>query len=227
MLDELFSWDRIPPVIVTDADYGDSATFHQSLTDRELVYVVAVKGATLTHRARRSRSPPRIPVAAAPHSTLSGGGDLQGPRARCRDRGADRVEWGRGTKTGPANPQSVMRSRFVALRVRPANRTIPRDEDGVLPPDWLRAEWPVGAAQPIDLWLSTLSEDTPLSGLVRLARIRWRVEHDYRELKTGFGFDHFEGRSWLGWHHHVTLVTTAHLFLTTLRLTDPQASGQD
>ena len=120
-----------------------------------------------------------------------------------------------------------MRSRFVALRIRPANRTIPRDEDGVLPQAWLLAEWPAGAGQPTDFWLSTLPEDTPLPELVRLAKIRWRIEHDYRELKTGLGLDHFEGRSWLGWHHHVTLVTAAHLFLTSLRLTDPKAVGRD
>ncbi len=76
-----------------------------------------------------------------------------------------------------------MRSRFVALRVRPANRTIPRDEDGVLPQAWLLAEWPDGAAQPTDFWLATLPEDTSLSELVRLPRSRWRIEHDYRELK--------------------------------------------
>lgn len=62
---------------------------------------------------------------------------------------------------------------------------------------------------------------------MRLVKIRWRIEHDYRELKTGLGLDHFEGHSWLGWHHHVTLVTAAPLFLTTLRLTDPKATGRD
>ncbi|MDT2010196.1 transposase [Rhodococcus opacus] len=77
---------------------------------------------------------------------------------------------------------------------------------------WLLAEWPAGADEPTDYWLSTLPEDTPLPELVRLAKIRWRIEHDYRELKTGLGLDHFEGRSWLGWHHHATLVTAAHLF---------------
>lgn len=81
--------------------------------------------------------------------------------------------------------------------------------------------------KPTDYWISTLDPDTPLKELVRLAKIRWRIEHDYRELKTALGLDHFEGRSWTGWHHHATLVTAAHLFLTTLRLTDPKATGQD
>ncbi len=61
---------------------------------------------------------------------------------------------------------------------------------------------------------------------MRLAKIRWRIERDYRELETGLGLDHFEGRSWLGWHRHATLVTAAHLFLTTVRPTDPKVTGQ-
>ena len=60
--------------------------------------------------------------------------------------------------------------------------------------------------------------------LIRLAKIRWRIEHDYRELKTGLGLDHFEGRSFAGWHRHVTLVTAAQLFLTQLR-SDPKAAA--
>jgi len=228
MLDELISWGRTPPVIVADAGYGDSATFRQGLTDRDLAYVVAVKGATLAHPADA------LPATAA----YSGRGRpptrRYPPAATCRDLvlaagtvALTEITWRRGTKTGPANPTAAMRSRFVALRIRPANRTIPRDEDGVLPQAWLLAEWPTGVAEPTDFWLATLPEDTPIAELVRLAKIRWRIEHDYRELKTGLGLDHFEGRSWLGWHHHVTLVTAAHLFITTLRLTDPKAVGRD
>ena len=63
--------------------------------------------------------------------------------------------------------------------------------------------------------------ETPIAELVRLAKIRWRVEHDYRELKTGLGLDHFEGRSYLGWHRHVTLAVLAQAFCTMLR-TDPK-----
>jgi SRSO17 transposase len=66
----------------------------------------------------------------------------------------------------------------------------------------------------------------PVAELVRLAKIRRRIEHDYRELKHGLGLDHFEGRSWTGWHHHVTLVTAAHAFLTEQRLA-PKANTAD
>jgi SRSO17 transposase len=125
-----------------------------------------------------------------------------------------------------AGSRGMMTGRFTAIRVRPANRNLPRDPDGSLPEAWLLAEWPAGAEASTDYWLATLPEDTPLAELVRLGKIRWRIEHDYRELKHGLGLDHFEGRTWAGWHHHTTLVTTAHLFITTQRLTaDPKATG--
>ncbi|MEU7766190.1 transposase, partial [Nocardia sp. NPDC049190] len=113
------------------------------------------------------------------------------------------------------------------LRVRPAGHRVPRAADGTVEQEWLLAEWPTGATEPTGYWLSTLPAETAIADLVRLAKIRWRIEHDYRELKVALGLDHFEGRSWLGWHHHATLVTAAHLFLTTLRLSDPKADGQD
>ena len=115
-----------------------------------------------------------------------------------------------------------MTSCFLAIRVRPANRGIPRADDGSLPECWLLAEWPPEADEPTDYWLSNLPEDTPAEELVRLAKIRWRIEHDYRELKTGLGLDHFEGRSFTGWHRHVTLAALAQAFCTLLR-TDPKA----
>nr|WP_241883143.1 transposase [Frankia sp. KB5] len=107
-----------------------------------------------------------------------------------------------------------MRSRFIVLRVRPAARTIPRDAERRL-----LAEWPPGKPEPTDYWLSTLPTGIPLRDLVRLAKIRWRIEHDYRELKDGLGLDHFEGRTFAGWHRHVTLVRVAQALCTQLRRT--------
>ncbi|WP_189787948.1 IS701 family transposase, partial [Streptomyces capitiformicae] len=140
------------------------------------------------------------------------------------------VTWREGSR-GP------MTSRFLAVRVRPAGvraRRLALDAatargggwDGVLPEVTLLVEWPEQAQEPTDNWLSNLPADTPLAELVRLAKIRWRIEHDYRELKHGLGLDHFEGRSWNGWHHHVTLVTAAHAFLTEQRLA-PKADTAD
>jgi SRSO17 transposase len=75
-----------------------------------------------------------------------------------------------------------------------------------------------------DRWHHATPRLLPLVDLVRLAKLRWRVEHDYRELKDALGLDHFEGRSWPGWHHHVTLVSVAHAFVTLQRL-DPKAAA--
>jgi SRSO17 transposase len=115
-----------------------------------------------------------------------------------------------------------LRSRFVALRVRPAGLQLRRvARGGQLPVRWLLAEWPDGEPEPVKYWLASLPADTLLERLVGLAKLRWRVEHDYRELKDALGLDHFEGRSFKGWHHHVTLVSVAHAFVTLQRL-DPK-----
>src|SRR5262249_38535079 len=127
-----------------------------------------------------------------------------------------------GTRATTGTPAAAMTGHFLAIRVRPANRDIPRGPGGSLPDCWLLAEWPPEAAEPTDYWLSTLPPDTPITELVRPAKIRWRVEHDHRELKTGLGLDHFEGRSFTAWHRHVTLAALAQAFCTLLR-TDPKA----
>ncbi len=162
---------------------------------------------------------------------FSGLGPHPKPRYRTRPTGlrnhvlaaghgaAVKVTWREGSR-GP------MTSTFVALQVRPAGRrpTGRLAADGSLTAVWLLAEWPPEAAEPTDYWLAGLPETIPLAELVRLAKIRWRVEHDYRELKTGLGLDHFEGRTFAGWHRHVTLVTAAQLFITLLRH-DPKAAA--
>ncbi|MFK0023093.1 transposase, partial [Streptomyces sp. NPDC090798] len=134
------------------------------------------------------------------------------------------VTWRQGSK-------GTMTSRFAVLTVRPAGKQSlaaaqeaggGRNRwDGVLPVQTLLVEWPDGQDTPTDYWISNLPATTPAADLVRWAKMRWRIEHDYRELKHGLGLDHFEGRTWRGWHHHVTLVTAAQAFLTLRRL-DPK-----
>jgi SRSO17 transposase len=230
MLDEITGgeqaggWGLEPRPVVADAGFGDCTEFRLGLETRGLSYVVAVKSTTSAYPADAE------PVA-PPYS-----GRGRPPVARYRDapsslaelalaagRGSlRRITWRHGTRKTPGNPTAAMTSRFLALPVRPANREIPRREDGTLPECWLIAEWPPGKAEPTAYWLSNLPPDTPLRELVRLAKIRWRIEHDYRELKDGLGLDHFEGRSYLGWHRHVTLTALAQAFCTRLRY-DPKA----
>jgi SRSO17 transposase len=76
---------------------------------------------------------------------------------------------------------------------------------------------PDDAEAPSDYWLSNLPEDEPREPLARLARLRWTIELDYRQLKGDLELDHYEGRSFLGFHHHCALVTRAHAFLTEER----------
>jgi hypothetical protein len=84
-------------------------------------------------------------------------------------------------------PAGTLSGHFFALRIRPAGRAVreglPQHGDGVLPDCWLLVQWPPGHDEPSDYWLSDLPADTPLNDLVHLAKSRWRIEHDYRELK--------------------------------------------
>jgi SRSO17 transposase len=108
-------------------------------------------------------------------------------------------------------------SRFAALRVRAAHR----DEEGLRLPrkeQWLLIEWPKDQAEPTKYWLSTLPVNTSLVELVKTAKMRWRIERDYQELKQEFGLSHYEGRGWRGFHHHATLCIAAYGFLLADRL---------
>jgi SRSO17 transposase len=133
--------------------------------------------------------------------------------------------WRRGSK-------GLQRSRFCCLRVRPAGLTPRRQAatraDGAgweLPTRWLLVEWPTDHPEPIRYWLSNLPATTPMVELVPQGKLRWRVERDYRELKGALGLDHAEGRSFGGWHHHVTLVSVGHGFLTLERLSRPKPAA--
>jgi SRSO17 transposase len=107
-------------------------------------------------------------------------------------------------------------SRFVFVRVHASHEWQKRPSPP--PEEWLIAEWPEDEEAPTDYWLSNLPADTEPERLARLARMRWKIELDYRQLKGELGLDHYEGRSYLGWHHHTALVTAAHGFLTLERL---------
>ena len=223
LLEQITAAGAARPVAVADAGYGDNTAFRLELETSGWPYVLAVKGTTSAYAgdaepvspARRG-GPGRPPKPAYP-----------GPPANLRQLAIasagqiQPVTWRQGTKATQGNPAAVMASHFLALRVRPANRDIPRAPDGSLPDCWLLAEWPPEADEPTGYWLSTLPPGTPAAELVRLAKIRWRIEHDYRELKHGLGLGHFEGRSYLGWHRHVTLTALAQAFCTMIR-TDPK-----
>ncbi len=121
------------------------------------------------------------------------------------------VKWREGLKSRA--------SRFAAIRVHSAEHW----EHGwpASGPIWLVIEWPKGEDRPTKHWLSNLPASTSLKTLVRLAKLRWRIERDYQEMKQEIGLDHFEGRTWRGFHHHAALCAVAHAFLALQRALFP------
>ncbi len=211
-------WDVPSGPILADQAYGDDGAFRVGLDDERLSYVLAVSQTTSVYGPDT-----QFPIP-----------ELTGPIGRPPTVGrADRPACSIGTlarslptdafQTHPfaRAPDGTQRSgRFACLRVYAASEILRRHR--VPRAEWLIVEWPDGADDPSDYWLSNLPAGTPPAELARLARLRWTIELDYRQLKGELGLDHYEGRSWAGWHHHTALVTCAHAFLTEERL-DPKA----
>jgi len=210
--------EGMPPApVVADAGYGDTTEFRDALTAAGLVYVVGVKGKTTVWRpgqaplppkpSRGGRGRPSIRVRrTARHHPVS----LKRLAAELPASAWQTVTWREGTR-------GAMRSRFARLRVRPAHRDEKRSEPR--PEEDLLIEWPRGEPEPTKYWLATLPPTILLAELVRRAKLRWRIERDYQELKDELGLDHFEGRGWRGFHHHGALCIAAYAFLAAERAT--------
>ena len=207
--------EEVPPApVVADAGYGDTTAFREALTAAGRAYVVGVKKETTAwppgeaprppKRWRGRGRPPTCVRRTATHTPQS----LHELATTLPPTVWRMVTWREGTR-------GAQRSRFARLRVRAAHRderrTTPRPEE------WLLIEWPRAAADPTKYWLSTLPVTTSLADLVRLAKLRWRIERDYQELKEELGLDHFEGRGWRGFHHHGALCIAAYAFLAAER----------
>ena len=220
MIDELIGWAIKPPVVLGDCAYGDITELRTGLEDREIEYVLDLKGVTSAYREDvKPTQPPKLDGRGRPPGSRyrEDPSSLKDLALAAGKNAAVTVTWREGTR-------GKMNSRFLALRVRPANiglRQTAHKNGEELPVAWLICEWPSKASEPTKYWLSNLPADTELKQLVHLAKIRWRIEQDYRELKDALGLDHFEGRTYRGWNHHVTLVTVAHAFLTLERRRRP------
>ncbi|WP_425586889.1 IS701 family transposase [Streptomyces yanii] len=232
MIDEARTWGVDVPLVVADAGYGDAAAFRLGLEERKLAYAVGISCRHTAHRAHARPITPtyqgtgRPPVAKYPDKPQT----VKELVMEAGRQAARPVSWREGSRPGTGRTGlKRMYSRFVALRIRPAGREIRQATQGAeLPERWLLAEWPATEPEPVQFWLSSLPSGMPLASLVRLAKLRWRIEHDYREMKQALGLAHFEGRTWGGWHHHVTLVSAAHAFCTLQRLArDPKDTAQD
>jgi SRSO17 transposase len=200
--------------ILADSAYGDDAAFRGGLHDAELEYLVAVRAETSVYGPETSFAvPPRNGRSGRPRTVARP--DRKPESVRSLATRLPAAAWQTlACRTTPAGEQVAGRFAFVRVvathPVRSDNRP-PREE-------WLIIEWPPGTDAPSDYWLSNLSSDEQPQRLARLARLRWTIELDYRQLKGELGLDHYEGRSYLGFHHHTALVTCAHAFLTEERL---------
>nr|WP_221383425.1 IS701 family transposase [Actinoplanes polyasparticus] len=228
MVDELLGWGLRPRVLVADAGYGDAGQFRQALAERGIDYAVQVAHTVTAYPldVQRTTVPYRgdgpypKQIYRQPAPTIRDLLATAGPKA------ARPVTWRDSSRHRNGRPVP-MSSKFVFQRVRPAGPAIRSANLGHdLPEAWLIAEWPAGEPEPVKYWLSNLPATTAKRTLIRLAKLRWRIEHDYREVKTGLGLDHYEGRTWQGWHHHTTLVSAAHAFLTLQRL-DPKTRAPE
>ena len=200
--------------VVADAGYGDTTAFREALTTLGLAYAVGVKKETTAWPPGEAPRPPKRwtgrgrPPTCVRRTTTHTPRSLKQLAVALPTTAWRTVTWREGTR-------GTMRSRFTRLRVRPAHR----DEQRAAPrpEEWLLIEWPRGEAEPTKYWLSTLPATTPVADLVRLAKLRWRIERDYQELKDELGLDHFEGRGWRGFHHHGALCIAAYAYLAAER----------
>jgi SRSO17 transposase len=207
--------DGVPPgVLVTDAGYGSDTDFRDGVTGLGLAYVAGILGATGLWPPGAGPLPPaRWSGKGRPPKRLRRDPEHQPLAAERLAAGLPAGAW--RTVTWREGTAGELASRFAAVRVRPAHDDFrlgePRAEE------WFLAEWPEGESEPTKYWLSTLPEASTLEGLVATAKLRWRIERDFEELKQELGLGHFEGRGWRGFHHHASLCIAAYAFLVAER----------
>jgi SRSO17 transposase len=212
LIDQMLRWEVPRMPVVADSAYGNSFDFREQLRQRQLSYVLAVEPSTVvwTQDPNTVPVPPSAPTGRPrrypPLEATPAPQDLTTVARQLPASAWKKVTWRAGTR-GP------QRSRFARLKVWAAHGWRAQEHPERVA-EWLLIEWPEGEAEPTKYWLAQCGPGRPgLRRLVKMAHARWRIEMDYRELKDELGLDHFEGRHWLGWHHHVTLVTLAYAFL--------------
>jgi SRSO17 transposase len=211
--------DGVPSgVALMDPAYGNDSKLRAGISELALAYVAGILPSTMVWR------PGEAPLPPAPRS----GRGRPGTRLR-RDEthqpvsaktlalelAADawqQIKWRDGSNT-------PLTSRFARWRIRPAHDDARRSEPAA--EEWLLIEWPEGEAEPDHYWFSTLPADISLESMVDQAKLRWRIERDYLELKQEVGLSHYEGRGWRGFHHHATLCVAAYGFLISEKETIP------
>jgi SRSO17 transposase len=184
-------------IILADAAYGDSTTFRNAVRYLwEFDFAVGVSS--------------NLKVAPLnPRHQVTTGAATIGDVARSLPRNAFRkLTWRDGSK-------ARLNSRFCFMQVKTTH------DDGIMLEDreplWLIIEWPEHEDQPAKFALSTLPAKMSKKQIVRILKERWRTERMYEDLKGELGLDHFEGRSFPGWHHHISVVLCCYAFVVAER----------
>jgi SRSO17 transposase len=187
-----------PGVMLADSFYGDEPRFRAEMRTLGLDYAVGVKSDNRVWRVDK---------------TGHRRGDVVTVRQLASKLGRKsfrRVTWREGVK-------GALWARFAARRVLPAYQNDaddPEQREAV----WLLIEWPEGEPEPTKFYFATLPEGTSKKSLVRTAKERWRTERVYEDLKGELGLDHFEGRRFPGWHHHVSVALCCFAFVVAERV---------
>jgi SRSO17 transposase len=215
LIDEALAAGVRKHVVLGDSAFGDITEFREELTERGLPYLLHAQGGLVVWPPatvfavpkRRVNKGARPKLEQAPTGTKPV--SLSALAAQLDYR---RVTWREGSR-------GKQTSRFAAVRVRTAHRHGVGRGPG--PEQWLLCEWPSTEDGPSKFFLSSLPSTTSIRELVRLAKLRWRIERDYQEMKGELGLDHFEGRTWSGFHHHAVLCSATHAFLALRRALFP------
>lgn len=198
-------------MVLADTAYGNSASFRHQVRALGLTYAVAVSSTTKVRRINTFGDPAGEPLTVAEYAeqiTKRGG--------RCG--GFRRFRWREGTK-------GTLSARFAKHRVRPlADDELAESEQETL---WLLMEWENGKSAPTKFYFVSLPKCTSTTALIHHVKQRWRTERIYEDMKGELGLDHFEGRLFRGWHHHVSVVLCCYAFIVAERVQrfPPSARG--
>ena len=205
-------------VVLMDAGYGNNSELRADITALGLTYVAGILSTTTVWAPGTGPLPAKKwSGIGRPPTLLRRDGKHQPISVKELALGLPKRAW-RVVKWREGSAEWLS-SRFARVRVRAARRDFKLTESR--PEEWLLIEWPEGEKEPTKYWLSNLPKDIAFRQLVDIAKLRWRIERDYQELKQEVGLGHFEGRGWRGFHHHATLCVAAYGFLVSERETIP------
>ncbi len=181
-------------VVLADAAYGDSKDFRATVRLLGFDYAVGVSSSTLVRIVDKQRQPTGVATSVKKLASVL-------PSSVFR-----RITWRQGTRTR-------LTARFAFFRVTPSAE----GADGDM--QWLIIEWRDGEMAPEHFALTSLGVDSKMTRkqIVRLFKERYRTEKAFEEMKGELGLDHFEGRSFRGWHHHISVVLCCYAFIVAER----------